>query len=354
MPADHSHDCHDCGHGVVPHHHGLTSGSAYDSIPDSRLLWTVALNQLLTVAQVIAGIWSGSVALLSDAAHNFSDANALLIAYIARRISRRKASSRFTFGYRRAELIGATINLTLLATVGCFLIYEAAHRLLDPQPVIGWLMGAAAAIALVIDIATAGLLWAMSRGSLNVRAAFVHNLVDAAGSAVVLIGAVVITLTDWTWVDSALTFGLAIYILYQVWSMLPQAIRILMEGTPPDLDVDELIRVAVEMPDVVGIHHLHVWELDEDHRALEAHVSIRSDDLDRMEDIKHQLKRRLHEAFDIQHSTLEFEVSRDNQTGHCTEAGHEGLERCWNPDLSPDGSASTPVSKTSGRGKHHH
>ena len=174
------------------HDHGVSRLGEVADVSNSRLLWAVGLNQLLTIGQVVAGVFSGSMALLSDAAHNFNDANARMIASVARRVAKKDANERYTFGYRRAEMIGATINLTLLGVIGLYLVYEGIKRLIQPEEVIGWLMAATAVLALVIDVATALLLWAMSRGSLNVRAAFIHNVVDALGSGAVLIGAAAI------------------------------------------------------------------------------------------------------------------------------------------------------------------
>ena len=298
---------HDDDHEHSGHSHGLTRSSEFEGVSDARLLWSVALNHLLTVGQVVGGVISGSVALLSDAAHNFNDANALLIAYIARRVSRRSANERYTFGYRRAELIGAVINLTLLGVIGLYLIYEGIKRFVEPVEIIGWIMAAAAGLALVVDVATALLLWTMSRGSLNVRAAFVHNIVDALGSVAVLIGAAAIIWLDWTWVDPALTILIAGYVLWQVVTMLPQATRVLMEGAPAGFDLEDLIRGVQSLDGVEGLHHLHVWELGEQHRALEAHVVIARDRSDDLEAIKQQIKRLLVENYQIPHSTLEFE-----------------------------------------------
>ncbi|XAL99314.1 cation diffusion facilitator family transporter [Phycisphaeraceae bacterium D3-23] len=284
------------------HSHHSTEG-----VSDTRLLWSFVINQLLTVAQVVAGFLSGSVALLSDAAHNFNDANALLIAYIARRVSRKDADHRYTFGYRRAELIGALINLTTLGVIGLALVYQAVMRFFEPVEIIGWLMAAAAGLAIVVDLGTALLLWSMSRGSLNVRAAFVHNLVDALGSVAVLLAAGLIIWLDWNWVDPVLTLVIAGYVLWQVFKMMPQAVRILMEGTPPDLDLDQLAEQVERIPGVETIHHLHVWQLDEEHRALEAHV-VTPDGADaQWTQTKQQIKDLLQEEFDIHHSTLEHE-----------------------------------------------
>ncbi|MCA9212463.1 MAG: cation transporter [Planctomycetales bacterium] len=289
------------------HSHGASRSGELEGVSDARLLWAVMLNQILTVGQVVAGIFSGSVALLSDAAHNFNDANALLIAYIARRISKKDANERYTFGYRRAEMIGALINLTLLAVIGLYLLYEGVKRFIEPQEIIGWLMAATAVLALVIDVATALLLWAMSRGSLNVRAAFIHNIVDALGSVAVLMGAGAIIWFDWKWVDPAITLLIAGYVLWQVFKMLPQATRVLMEGTPVDFDLNQLVETVERIDGVSGMHHVHIWELDEQHRALEAHVLLQKGNPDELECIKRQIKQALAEDFQVQHSTLEFE-----------------------------------------------
>jgi cobalt-zinc-cadmium efflux system protein len=177
------------------------------------LLWTVIDNLGLSVFEFVAGAVSGSVALMADALHNTNDAAALLIAYIARKISRKRADARYTFGYGRAELIGALIQLTALILVGLYLVLEAVRRLVDPQPLLGgWIM-AAAGVALVVDVATAWLLWSMSKGSLNVKAAFMHNLTDAGASVAVLMGGAAIYWLDWTWVDPILTLIIAGYIL---------------------------------------------------------------------------------------------------------------------------------------------
>lgn len=295
--------------------HGASRSGELSGVSDARLLWAVGLNQLLTVGQVVAGVMSGSVALLSDAAHNFNDANALLIAYIARRISRKDANERYTFGYRRAEMIGAMINLTLLGIIGLYLIYEGINRLVEPKEIIGWLMAATAVLAIIVDLATAILLWAMSKGSLNVRAAFIHNIIDALGSVAVLIGAAAVIWLDWLWVDSAITLMIATYVLWQVFKMFPQATRVLMEGTPPGLNLKQVIGTVEKVEGVRDVHHLHVWQLDEQHRALEAHIVL--PDGVNLDKIKGAIKSTLQEHFDIGHSTLEFELEHCDEAKNC-------------------------------------
>lgn len=286
----------------MSHEHDHTEG-----VSDKALLWAVALNLGLTGVEIAAGIMAGSLALIADALHNFNDCATLLIAYIARRISRRRADRRFTFGYHRAELIGAMVNLTALMLVGLYLLYEAVRRFIEPQPPEGWTMIWVAGVALAVDAATAWLLWAMSKGSLNAKAAFVHNLTDAFASIAVILGGVAVLVWQTTWIDPALTVLIAGYVMVQAGIMLKRTATILMEGTPPEVSIDEIVSTLSSLDGIEDVHHLHVWELDEHHRALEAHIVIRPDRMAGMETVKADAKRTLEERFDITHSTLEIE-----------------------------------------------
>jgi len=286
-----------------PHAHGV------EDVPDRVLLWTVLVNIGLSVFEFAAGAVSGSVALMADALHNTNDAGALLIAYVARKISRRGADHRYTFGYRRAELIGAMIQLTALIVVGLYLLFEAVKRFYAPEPLLGGWMMIAAGVALLVDLGTAGLLWSMSHGNLNVRAAFLHNLTDAAASIAVLLGGAGVYWLDWHWMDPLLTLLIAGYILYMSFGLLRKTASILMEGAPVDFHVDDLKRDIESIKDVMDIHHVHVWELDEHRRALEAHIVISPEgSMAEMEAIKAKVRKRLHDRFDIEHSTLEMEM----------------------------------------------
>lgn len=276
-------------------------------LSDRRIIWSVLLNVGLTVAEVVGGILSGSVALIADALHNFNDAMALVVTLVARRVSRRRADNQYTFGYRRAELIGATINLTALIVVGLFLISEAIKRLISPEEINGWVVIIVAAIALVVDIGTAWLLWAMSKGSLNVRAAFIHNVSDALASVAVLIGGVCVVLWEITVVDPLLTLLIAGYILYQGFKAMRGAVRILMQAAPAGLDLQAMINELNALDGVDHLHHVHVWQIDEHRRSLEAHVMVSEADSSQWSAIKQRIKQALSERFDIDHSTLEFE-----------------------------------------------
>ncbi len=282
-----------------------------DAMGDRRLGWAIVINMLLTVAQVIGGVISGSLSLIADALHNFSDAASLLIAWVARRIGRQPPDHFKTFGYKRAEVIAALINLVTLVLVGLYLIYEALWRMVEPQVIEGWTVVIVASVALVIDIATAILTYSMSRHSINIRAAFLHNVSDALASVGVIIAGSLILLYDWYWTDTALTLLIAGYVLYQAATLLPKTIHILMQGAPEDISIAEVIDAMEHVEGVVNIHHLHLWQLDEHKNALEAHVVIK--DFAGTEKIKMALKGELEKRFAITHSTLEFE------TDHCSD-----------------------------------
>jgi len=293
---------------------------AGEHLSDKRLVVAVGLNLLLTVVEAIAGVLAGSLALLADALHNFNDCGSLIIALVARRIGRRPSDERRTFGYRRAEIIGALINLTILAVVGLYLVYEAVARLFEPQPIDGWIVVVVAAVALAVDMGTAALLHAMSRGNLNVRAAYLHNLADAFASLGVILAGTIILWFGSYWIDAVITLVIAGYILWQSLTMMRRSIHILMEGAPVDVDADALVAELQSIAGVVEIHHLHLWELDEDERALEAHVVVEEEHLARWTQIKQEIKLRLGEQFRIHHSTVEFESPGEEACAPCPPA----------------------------------
>ena len=288
------------------HHHNI------ETMGDRRLIVAIAINMLLTLAQVVGGIISGSLALIADALHNFSDAASLLIAWVARKIGRQPADHFKTFGYKRAEVIAALINLVTLVLVGLYLIYEAIWRVFEPQIIEGWMVIIVAGIALIIDVVTAMLTYSMSKHSMNIRAAFLHNVSDALASVGVIVAGTLILLYDWYWTDTVLTLLIAGYVLYQAATLLPKTIHILMQGTPEDISINEVIQVMEQVTGVSNVHHVHIWQLDEHKNALEAHVVI--DDFSDTEAIKTALKTELERQFTIGHSTLEFETKQCDKT----------------------------------------
>ncbi len=278
-----------------------------DEMGDRRLIIAIIINMLLTVAQVIGGIVSGSLSLIADALHNFSDAASLLIAWVARKIGRQPADHYKTFGYKRAEVIATLINLVSLVIIGIYLIYEAVWRIFEPQIIEGWMVVIVASIALIIDIATAILTFSMSKNSMNIRAAFLHNVSDALASVGVIIAGSLIILYQWYWSDTLITLMIAAYVLYQASTLLPKTIHILMEGTPKNITISDVIFEIENISDVINVHHVHVWQLDEHRNALEAHVVITH--FNKIDEIKSSIKCSLKQKFSIEHSTLEFEIT---------------------------------------------
>ncbi|MCR8550131.1 cation diffusion facilitator family transporter [Salipiger sp. P9] len=295
MPHDHHHH----------HHHHVDPDAG-----DARLAGAIAVNLLLTVAQVAGGILSGSLAMIADALHNFSDAISLVIAAVARKIARRPASADMPFGYARAEVVAALVNYTTLIVIGLYLVMEAVLRFLSPEPVEGWLVVIIAALALVVDLVTALLTWTMSKDSVNIRAAFLHNLADALGSVAVIVAGTVILLFGWTWIDPLVTLLIAGYILWMAFSEIGGVIRILMLGSPPELTPREVLDEARKVAGVDGLHKAHLWQIDEHRAALQAHLVVREGAWGEADTIKAAVKDRMKARFGIAHVVLEMECAQ--------------------------------------------
>ncbi|URF49273.1 cation diffusion facilitator family transporter (plasmid) [Dinoroseobacter shibae] len=290
---------------------------------DRRVFAAIAVNLGLTVAQIIGGIVSGSLALIADALHNFSDAISLIIAFAARKIARRPRDADMTFGYGRVEVVAALINYSTLILIGLYLLYEAAMRFVDPQPVEGWLIVIIAGIALIVDAATALLTYRMSKSSVNIRAAFLHNVADALGSIAVILAGTLILLYDWRLIDPIVTVMIAGYILWQSFREIGPVIRILMLGSPPDIETRGVLDAVRGVPGVTGIHHAHFWQMDEHHAALDAHVVIEEGRWNDADAIKERIKSVLSDRFGIEHTTLELECAR-HACGDPSEFGGRG------------------------------
>lgn len=317
MPASHAHDhSHPHDHGAGCPHHDTSS------LSDRKLVIAVIINTLLTFVQIAGGVISGSLALVADALHNLNDAVSLAVALGARRIARRPPDSRRTYGYKRAEIIGALVNVTALLVVGLFLVYEAVIRFFAQEPIDGWIVIWVAGIALIVDLGTALLTYAMSKTSLNVRAAFVHNMADALASVGVIIAGTLILLFDWYFADLLATVVISVYIIWHSWGILRSSIRILMQSVPPGLDSGQLEADIAATGGVLGAHHVHAWQLDEHDAALEAHVVVADDDLQHLQQIKCAIKDMLAAKYHITHSTLEFESPGQMGGEPCPEVNH--------------------------------
>ncbi|MBB3064992.1 cation diffusion facilitator family transporter [Limibacillus halophilus] len=286
------------------HHHHIDPSAG-----DAKVFWAVVVNLGLTVAQVIGGLLSGSLALIADAIHNLSDALSLVIAFFARKVARRPANEKMTYGYGRAEIVAALVNYTTLILIGLYLVYEAMLRFLEPTAVEGWLVVVIAGVALVIDAVTALLTFSLSKHSVNMRAAFLHNVADALGSIAVIGAGTLILLYDWRLVDPIVTLLIAGYILWQSFTEIGAVIRILMLGSPPEMDTQQVLAEIADVEGVAGVHHLHFWQMQEHENAVDAHLVIASGQWRNADAVKEAVRAKLRDKFAITHATLETECS---------------------------------------------
>lgn len=299
------------------HHHPEVNESTI-----FRLWVSIILNLIITIAEIIGGLLSNSLALLSDAVHNLSDTASLGITLVAKKIAKRGSNTEKTFGYKRAEIIGAFINLITLVLIALFLIKEGFERFLNPQEIDGFMMLWVSVVGLLGNVITAVLLYRDSKSSLNMRSAFIHILSDGLSSVAVIIGGWLVYKYQWYIIDPILTLLIGAYILWHSYHMLRETINILMEAKPEDIDSKELVTAMKAVPNVCDVHHLHVWQLDEHNILLESHVVIEEQDLRKMEEIKSALKEMLFHDFGIQHSTLEFEFELCDSQKHANEPHH--------------------------------
>ncbi len=284
-----------------------------EHVGDLNLVVAVAINLVLTVAQIVGGALSGSLALLADALHNFNDAISLLLALVARRIGRLPPDEQRTFGYRRAETVSALINLTALVVVGLFLSYEAILRFFQPAEVGGWGIIIVAGIALVIDVGTALLTYSMSRQEINIWAAFVHNVADALASVGVILAGLLIIFLDWNLADPIIALVISMYVIYQGVTGMKPSIRVLVDSTPKNTSLEEVVQAIKRVNGVRSVHHVHLRMLDERHASLTAHLVVgeANHSLADLAVIKKLVKGRLADDFNIGHVTVEFESAAE-------------------------------------------
>jgi cobalt-zinc-cadmium efflux system protein len=304
----HGHD-HEHGHGHHhghDHHHGHAHLADLRDLSRRRLLVALALTSSFLIVEVGAGIWSGSLALLSDAGHMLTDAGALGLALWAQALSTRPRSDRKTFGYRRAEILAAAANGIVLGITAVGVIIEAIGRLSEPHPVDARIMLVVAVVGLVVNLVGA---WNLSRGgtrNLNLRAATVHMLADAAGSAAAIAAAILILAFGWNRADPVTSIVISALILTGSWRLLKDATHVLMEGAPAGVEVATLERVARGTPGVCDVHDLHVWSIVDDAPVITAHVVL--DPGAHGVEVARDVGRRIEEAVGQCHVTVQPEA----------------------------------------------
>lgn len=294
------------------HDHG---GTTTDSSPAARerqrraLWWSLGANAAFMVVEALGGLAFSSLALLADAAHMLSDVAGLAIALVAQQLATRRATTRHTYGLQRAEVLGAQVNGLLLVAMAGWIMVEAVRRIGAPADVQGGGVLVVATLGLLVNVGSAVLLARAQGTSLNMRGAYLHMVLDAAGSVAAMVAAIAIIGWDATWVDPVVSIGISLLVLWSAWGLLRDTAQVLLEGTPRGMDPTDVEQAILADAAVEAVHHLHLWNLASDVPALSAHVVLEGDDVT-LHDAQasgDRLKALLDDRFGIEHATLELE-----------------------------------------------
>jgi len=291
------------------------SGHTHQPIKGKNLLFSIFLNIGITIAQVIGGLMSGSLSLLSDALHNFSDVVSLIISFIANKIASREASYNRTFGYKRAEIIAAFVNALSLIVIALLLIKEAVERFLDPQAIQSEMVIWLAILAIAGNGLSVLLMKKDSKTNMNMRSAYLHLLTDMLASVAVLIGGLLMKFYQIYWIDSVLTAAIAIYLIVVGYDLLKSSFKVLMLFTPQEMPLKTIAAKVCEIEEIKNIHHIHVWQLNENETHLEAHVDFNKDiSLSEFDVVLLKIEDKLKE-FGINHINIQPEFDKpDNKS----------------------------------------
>jgi cobalt-zinc-cadmium efflux system protein len=282
--------------------------SEHHSLSGKKLLWAALLNFIITAAEIIGGLMSNSLALLSDALHNFSDGVAVFIAYVANKVSRRSASEKKTFGFKRIEILAALFNAVVLVAISFYLFYEAYKRFRNPEEIKAGLMMIVAVIGLLANIAAMVLLRKDSHHNLNVKAAYLHLLGDTLSSVAVIVGGILIYFFNIFWIDPLVTVVIGVYILKETFQILKETIDILMQSTPSELNLQAIKAEIEHVEHVANIHHVHAWKINEKEIHFDAHIDIKEDlPLLKLENLRMDIESILKNSFNVAHVTIQFE-----------------------------------------------
>ena len=294
------------------HHHHTHHRT--DRPTDSRRFGlTILLNIVITGAEAVGGVMSGSLALLSDAGHNLSDVIALILAWAGAKGARKAPTKKSTYGFKRLEVFTALINALSLVVIAGYIIVEAYHRYRDPRVIDVPLMLIIAVIGLAGNILSVWILHRIRNSNINNRAAFLHMFYDAVSSVAVIVGGVIIVFTNWYIVDLILSVIIAVMILWSGYGIIREAVAIFMEAVPAGIDIDKVKHTIANVPGVQDVHHLHIWSISSSRVALSCHVVLKECDRNRYAEIIREIHRHLAREHNIDHAT----VQPENE--HCPE-----------------------------------
>jgi len=289
------------------------SGNNRHEVSGKNLGLAILLNTLITIAEAIGGLISGSMALLSDATHNLSDVISLIISFFANRISKRKATERETFGFRRSEILAAVINSATLIVISIIIIIEAIQRLLNPPELSANLMIWLAIASIFVNGLSALFIRRDAHHNMNMRSAYLHLFGDMLTSVAVLAGGLAIKYFQWYWSDPLFSMVIAGYLIYMCWGIFRSSLRIIMQFTPEEIDIKKIVSQIEEIKGVKNIHHVHVWQINEHELMFEGHIDMSEDiKVSGFEKILEEVKTVLGRN-GISHSTIQPEFSVDDR-----------------------------------------
>jgi cobalt-zinc-cadmium efflux system protein len=298
------------GHGHQ-HNHNHPQGHVHPKIEGKNLFISIILNVVITLSQAVGGIFSGSLSLLSDALHNFSDVLSLIVSYIANVLSKKEASVSKTFGYKRAEIIAAFVNSATLIVVAIILIKEAVERFINPQEVESDLVIWLSLLGILANGFSVFLIKKDADSNMNMKSAYLHLLTDMMASVAVLIGGLLMKFFSLFWVDPALTLVIALYLIYMGYDLLKDSTKVLMLFTPHQINVNNIVEAISKIGPVDNVHHIHLWQLNENQVHLEAHIDFNEDiTLSKFDTILEEIQEELYHNFGINHINIQPEFGR--------------------------------------------
>jgi len=288
----------------------MSSHHTHNHFKEKNLIITMVLNFIITLVEVIGGLLSGSLSLLSDALHNFSDGISVIVTFIALKLSKRENTLKNTFGYKRAEILAALFNSSFLIIISFFLFKEAYLRIQHPQNIDSKIMIAVALVGLAANTISVFLLKSGSKDNINIRSAYIHLFSDSLSSLGVIIGGILIYYFNITIIDPILTFIIGAYVLKEGFDILKKSTDILMEKTPTQINILEIKELIEKIPEVDNLHHVHIWQTNDKEFLFEGHVDIKQDiNLTKAEELRNDISSILLNKFGINHTTIQIEFN---------------------------------------------
>ena len=297
----------------MAHNHEHQHNHTIESL-NKAFITGIILNLSFVLIEFSAGFYFNSLGLLSDAGHNLGDVASLFLALLAFRLAKVRANARYTYGYKKSTVLVSLLNAVILLIAVGAILTESIEKIVNPRPVEGGAIAWVAGIGVFINAFTAMLFMRNQEKDLNVRGAYLHMAADTLVSVGVLISGVVISYTGWYVIDPIIGISVAVVILISTWNLLHESVRLSLDGVPIKINSEDIKEIISEIPEVKGIHHLHIWAISTTENAMTAHIVI--DNLNEMEELKHRIKDKLQEA-GISHITLEFETEQ-----MCCESGY--------------------------------